>query len=282
MTDADLQALAESLAGPCVMQACNSRYQVAAGLLLGERAPLPCSCGRHERATAILTALSSVREEAQREMQPTPDEDWAVLLGTLAVGDEPPPVRKAAAFLRLYAGRIRRNEQWDTSETMARAYESAARAIELALAEKDAEIEIWREKLAETEVERQAVLKSAIALAVNRDDYKAHFEAADAQRLEFLAERDALQQRLADVEQERDKLKAARRIHELDNHHNAAVCPYCNPTLEADQEARRQLRERVTTLAGTIRAFLGAFDGTGFFRTELAALRAAVSPRGDI
>jgi hypothetical protein len=60
------------------------------------------------------------------------DDDWAILFGTLGPDGivEAPPLQRIAAFLRLYARRIRANEHWDVPETMARAYESAARLID--------------------------------------------------------------------------------------------------------------------------------------------------------
>lgn len=42
---------------------------------------------------------------------------------------------------------------------------------------------------------------------------------------------------------ERDDLRAARHIPELDNHHNAAGCPYCSPTLQKQDAENRSLVE---------------------------------------
>ena len=61
-----------------------------------------------------------------------PDEDFATLLQVH--GRDATPTR-VAAFLRLYAGRIRQNERWDTNDTMAAAYEGAARALDAYMAE---------------------------------------------------------------------------------------------------------------------------------------------------
>lgn len=55
--------------------------------------------------------------------------DWAKLLGYDPEPDASTPER-VAAFLRIYARRIRVNERWDVPETMANAYESAALALD--------------------------------------------------------------------------------------------------------------------------------------------------------
>lgn len=44
-------------------------------------------------------------------------------------GPQPAPIR-VAAFLRQYASIIRKQEHWDVPETMANAYESAAKVLE--------------------------------------------------------------------------------------------------------------------------------------------------------
>lgn len=59
--------------------------------------------------------------------EPLPGED---LLTLLEVHQESPAPTRVAAFLRVYASIIRKNERWDTPETMASAYESAARALD--------------------------------------------------------------------------------------------------------------------------------------------------------
>ena len=68
------------------------------------------------------------------------DDNWAVLMeihGRESVG------RKVAAFLRIYAGIIRKNERWDTPETMARSFETAA--LQLEISEKVlVEPPVWR------------------------------------------------------------------------------------------------------------------------------------------
>lgn len=57
------------------------------------------------------------------------ERQWCILMG-LTPEEDAPPLRRIAAFLRIYARRIRSNERWDTNETMAKAYESAARQLE--------------------------------------------------------------------------------------------------------------------------------------------------------
>lgn len=42
---------------------------------------------------------------------------------------------------------------------------------------------------------------------------------------------------------EQEKELARLRRSELDNHHNAAACPYCRPTLEAEQKELVRLRQ---------------------------------------
>ena len=54
------------------------------------------------------------------------------------------------------------------------------------------------------------------------------------------ADNERLTAALETAQRENEKLRGARRIHELDNHHNAALCPYCTPDLEKMRAAQRE------------------------------------------
>ena len=66
---------------------------------------------------------------------------------------------------------------------------------------------------------------------------------------------------------------------ELDNHHNAARCPYCIPTLESDVAEVRQARQQAEAAYRS-----GYADGTGSLRPIDEAwtrYRASLTPKED-
>lgn len=74
--------------------------------------------------------LEGLLLQASVPLSPEPSNEDRNLSTLLELnGPEPTPI-KVAAFLRHYAGIIRKNERWDIPETMAKAYESAASALE--------------------------------------------------------------------------------------------------------------------------------------------------------
>lgn len=87
-----------------------------------------------------------------------------------------------------------------------------------------------------------------------------------------------LHEEIATVTKERDDLRAARRIHELDNHHNAALCPYCMPTLEADTRAKAQLRERAEKAEAEIARLTQELKVTDELLTDRQRVLDAVPP----
>lgn len=69
-------------------------------------------------------------------------------------------------------------------------------------------------------------------------------DAARQLKQAYISERDNAEvadARLKEVEAERDKLKASRRVYELDNHHNALACGYCVGPLKDELERLKKL-----------------------------------------
>lgn len=81
-------------------------------------------------------------------------------------------------------------------------------------------------------------LSATIHICASNECRNAHEEKCSARLRE---ERESLQSKLTQVEQERDKLKASRRVHELDNHHNALACGYCAGPLKDELERLKKL-----------------------------------------
>lgn len=63
---------------------------------------------------------------------------------------------------------------------------------------------------------------------------------------EELREHSETQVHLAQIELERDQLKASRRVHELDNHHNALACGYCSGPLKDELLRLREQQKQLT------------------------------------